>query len=185
MKYAKTVYERLVRGGFICRDSFSKETVYIFRDIEDNTDEYRDYFSQIGLILEEGEGYYYFSRKEKKVTLTDKLSRFGHWIDMLDFVKAWDSTFGPGYQFTLAQLLMRMENDVDLSDKSRGLYDNKERFDDIAERFIDEMCDRGYLDCVDERLRQYRVLASLGYLEGIVEMLDVYDNDDDNTADDK
>ena len=100
MKYVKETFERLSRGGFISSDSSQERDKHIFMDIEDHLTDYQQYFAQIGFMLEQGNGYFYFSRKENKVQVVDKLQRFGHWIDILDFLKAWEPAFGPGFTFS-------------------------------------------------------------------------------------
>jgi len=63
MKYIQRVFERLSRGGFISSDSVDEDTRNIFLDLDEYREEYSAYFAQIGFILEEGNGYFYFSRK--------------------------------------------------------------------------------------------------------------------------
>ena len=95
MKYVQKVFDRLSRGGFISSDSVDEGIRSIFIDLDDHKEEYSEYFAQIGFILEEGNGFFYFSRKESKTSLVDKLKKFGHWIDILDFLKAWQPSLGP------------------------------------------------------------------------------------------
>ena len=108
MKYVQQVFDRLSRGGFISSDSVDESTRNIFLDIEDHQDDYSEYFEQIGFILEEGTGFFYFSRRESKTALVDKLKRFGHWIDILDFLKAWEPALGPGFTFIHADLMINI-----------------------------------------------------------------------------
>ena len=53
------IYERLSRGEFLSIDSADASTRHLYEDIEEN---YEDYFKEIGLRLETGNGYFYFSR---------------------------------------------------------------------------------------------------------------------------
>ena len=70
MKYEQQVFDRLSKGGFISSDSMDEATRRMFLDIDDCRVEYSDYFSRIGFILEEGNQYYYFSRKESLIAYT-------------------------------------------------------------------------------------------------------------------
>ena len=66
MKYTSEIFQRLSRGQFISSNSIDAETRAIYNDIEENQQEYEDYFSQIDFQLSSGDGFYYFSRKEAK-----------------------------------------------------------------------------------------------------------------------
>ena len=96
MKYTSEVFQRLSRGQFISANSIQPEVRAIYNDIEENEKEYTDYFSQIDFLLEGGDGYYYFARNEQKANIEDKLKALLVWIDYLDFLNNYDSTFGPG-----------------------------------------------------------------------------------------
>ena len=56
------IYDMLSRGGFIAADSLDSTTRHLFDDIEENYEDYADYYREIGLRLEAGNGYYFFSR---------------------------------------------------------------------------------------------------------------------------
>ena len=56
------IYERLSRGEFLSVDSTDSSIRHLYEDIEENVEDYADYFKEIGLQLESGNGYFYFSR---------------------------------------------------------------------------------------------------------------------------
>lgn len=178
MKYIKQIFERLSRGGFISSDSTQEEMKQLFIDIEDNLVAYRQYYKEIGFLLEEGNGYFYFSRQESKTQLMDKLVRLGHWIDILDFFKAWEPIFGPGYTFSKATLTIKAEADIDLQQKASGLYEKKDNLPDIVEKLVEEMLKAGFLELTNEKTGQYRVVAAYGYLEDLVNLITLDDNND-------
>ena len=173
MKYIRQTFERLSRGGFISSDSTDEETKRIFMDLEDHLPDYQDYFAQIGFLLEPGKGFFYFSRKENRTLLSAKLERFGHWIDVLDFLKAWEPAFGPGFTFTKAELVIKMHTDIELKDKAQRLFEKKEKHEDIADKLIDDMVKQGYLEVVDETAQRLMVVSAYNYLESIVEMITI------------
>ena len=179
MKYLKQTYDRLIRGNFISRDSLSETQRAIFRDIEDNQAEYVAYFERIGLCLEEGDGFFYLSRSENRTELTRKLERYAHWIDVLDFLKAWEPAFGPGYRFRLSRLLHGIDADIELKDKVAVLYENKDRHSEIAARLIDELLRQGFLETTDDKAEEYQVTNAFLYLEELVGMLTFEDSDDE------
>ncbi|MDE6717034.1 MAG: hypothetical protein K2J70_02475 [Muribaculaceae bacterium] len=181
MKYLKQTYDRLIRGNFISRDSLSDHQRDMFRDIEDNLPEYTGYFERIGLILTEGDGFFYMTRSENRTDLARKLERFSHWIDVLDFLKAWDAAFGPGFRFKLSRLLHGIDADIELKDKAAGLYDNKDRNSEIASRLIDELLRQGFIETVDNDAEEYQATNAFLYLEELVGML-TFEESDDETA---
>ena len=171
MKYLKQVYDRLTRGNFISRDSLSETQRQMYRDIDECNGEYADFFDSIGFTLDEGDGYYYLARTESRTELTKKLERYGHWIDVLDFLKAWEPIFSPGYRFRLSRLQHAIDIDIELKEKVGTLYENKERPSEIAVRLIDELTRSGFIETIDETTEEYQVTNAFLYLEELVGML--------------
>ena len=67
----------LSRGGFIAADSLDSTTRHLFDDIEENYEDYADYYREIGLRLEAGNGYYFFSPiSDGKQIIEQKLDRY-------------------------------------------------------------------------------------------------------------
>ena len=108
MKYTNVIFQRLSRGQFISSNSIDADTRAIYNDIEENQQEYEDYFSQIDFQLSSGDGFYYFSRKETKVITENKLQSLFSWIDYLDFLKTYDTAFDAGtlFSYLTAHLLI-------------------------------------------------------------------------------
>ncbi len=178
MKYVQQVFDRLSRGGFISSDSVEEGVRKIFIDLDDHREAYADYFARIGFILEEGNGYFYFSRKESKTSLADKLKRFGHWIDVLDFLKAWDPSLSPGFTFLEAELAMKIDSDIELREKAKGLYENKIRNDEICERLVEELLRQGFVELADDAAQRYQVTSAYRYLEDMVELIAFNEEDE-------
>ncbi len=178
MKYVQQVFDRLSRGGFIPADSVDESIRRIYIDLDDNRDDYADYFSQIGFILQEGKQYFYFSRRESKTALTDKLKKMGHWIDVLDFLKAWEPAFGPGFSFLTADLIVKIDSDIELRDKAKTLYDNRTRHDEIATRLVEELTRQGFVELLDNVTQRYSVTSAYRYLEDLVQLI-AFENEDE------
>ena len=88
------IYERLSRGEFLSVDSTDSSIRHLYEDIEENVEDYADYFKEIGLQLESGNGYFYFSRiSEGKQSIEQKLDSFSKWLDYLDFLKCYNQSF--------------------------------------------------------------------------------------------
>ena len=98
------IYDYLSKGNFLCSNTSVKELRTLFSVVEDNFERLRDYFSHINFVLEQGNNYFYFSRKEPRATLEQKLQRFFAWIDIMDFFCTYDTAFGPGFTFSPADI---------------------------------------------------------------------------------
>lgn len=73
------------RGTFISVDSADTEIKHLYADIVENLADYEAYFIELGLRLESGDGYFYFSRpNESRITIEQKLQSFAQWVDILD-----------------------------------------------------------------------------------------------------
>jgi hypothetical protein len=180
LHFIKEVYETLRRGAFLSADSTDAHRRNIYKHVEENLDEYRIYFEQIGFILEEGNGYFYFSRKDSSQILRNKLNAFGHWIDVLDLLKAWDPTFCPGTEFLPADLERQLSGDLELKEKAPKLYPTASKPRDIVDKLIKELTDQGYIELLNEVDERYKVVAAYQYLEDMVNLLTI-ETDDQTT----
>ena len=77
MRYTKEIFDILSKGGFISQNSVSQQQSNLYDAIEDDFQQYQDYYKGIGFLLEGGNGYYYFSRSENKTELADKIQQIG------------------------------------------------------------------------------------------------------------
>lgn len=173
MKYTSEVFLRLSRGQFISSNSIQPETRAIYNDIEDNEKEYADYFSQIDFLLESGDGYYYFARSEQKVITENKLRSLLVWIDYLDFLASYDSTFGPGTEFTLAQMEVRVGSDVELKDKLASIFDDKSTTHDKLLALANAMMGQGFAELVSEEEGMYHVTNAFRYITHIIDCINI------------
>lgn len=110
MRYTKEIFDILNKGGFISQNSISQQRSHLYDAIEDDFQNYQEYFSGIGFQLEGGNGYYYFSRTENKVELADKVQRLALWIDRVDFLKTFNNTFASGFTFRKSNILEKFLN---------------------------------------------------------------------------
>ena len=173
MKHTNEVFQRLSRGQFISANSIQAETRAIYNDIEDNEKEYADYFSQIDFQLESGDGYYYFARAEQKANIESKLRSLYVWTDYLDFLTSYDSTFGAGTQFTLAQMEVRVGSDVELKDKVARLFDDKPSTHDKLLALATAMTTQGFAELVSEEEGMYQVTNALRYITHIMDCINI------------
>ena len=167
------------KGGFLSVDSTDQEVKHLYDDIEENYADYEAYFSELGLRLESGDGYYYFARtQEAKQTIEQKVQSFAQWVDILDFLKTYDITFSTGFQFRSTHILERINLDVELRDKARKLFRKQNTNQDIVEKLISELTTMGFAELINEEDGTYKVTAAFRYAEeGFAELI----NEEDGT----
>lgn len=177
-KQTAAIFEILSRGQFISSNS-SDETIrklYSAIEEEPNFEFLYDYFLSINFILEKGEEYFYFSRIENKIDLERKIEQAFKWIDILDFFKTFDNSFGSGYRFTPSDLLVKLNLDAELKSKLEGLKRHsggKDKFAEIIDKILDDLKKDKFIELENEITHQFKVLASFKYLEQIVMTINI------------
>ena len=175
----RQIFERMSKGGFLSVDSTDQEVKHLYDDIEENYTDYEAYFSELGLRLESGDGYYYFARtQEAKQTIEQKLQSFAQWVDILDFLKTYDITFSTGFQFRNTHILERINLDVELRDKARKLFRKQNTNQDIVEKLITELTTMGFAELINEEDGTYKVTAAFRYAEDMVNLITIYNEEE-------
>jgi len=169
-KRTAEIFEILSKGQFISSNSSDEHVRMLFGVVEENFAELGRYFSEINFILERGDEYFYFSRPENRADLERKIERAYKWIDILDFFKAHDSAFGPGYRFTPSDILVKLNVDAMLKGKLAGLkrYSHKDKHADAIQTLIELLCREGFAELENDVTHSYKVLSSFRYLEDLI-----------------
>lgn len=168
MKYTSEVFQRLSRGQFISSNSIDTETRAIYNDIEENQQEYEEYFGRIDFYLNDGDGFYYFSRKDAKVIIENKLQSLFSWIDYLDFLKTYDTSFDAGTLFSLVQMEVKLSTMPGLKEKLSQLFPDKSSNRQKLEALAETMKNMGFAELVNEVDGTYQVTNAFHYIEQIV-----------------
>jgi len=177
-KYTSDIFEILRRGQFICSNS-PNDNIKMFYQIledEDTFNELFDYFNEINYVLEKGDEYFYFSRKEKNADLERKIEKAFQWIDIVDFFNTFDTAFDVGYRPTPSEIHNQLKNNADLKSKLENLKgsnsDKKnylERINKMVERFEKE----GFISLENELSETYKVLTSFNYLKDLINTINI------------
>ena len=164
------IFEILSKGQFICSNSSDNRTRKLFGVVEENFSELSRYFSEIDFTLERGDEYFYFSRSESRVDLERKIESAYKWIDILDFFKAHDNSFGPGYRLSPANILVKLDVDVMLKNKLASLkkYTREDKHAAAIQKLLDLLCREGFAELENEVTHSYKVLSSFSYLEDLI-----------------
>lgn len=168
MKYTSEVFQRLSKGQFISSNSIDADTRAIYNDMEENLQDYEGYFRQIDFQLCSGDGFYYFSRKEAKVTIENKLQSLFSWIDYLDFLKTYDTAFDAGTQFSLVQMEVKLSTIPGLKEKLSQMFPDKPSNRQKLEALVGAMENMGFAELVNERDSTYQVTNAFHYIEQII-----------------
>ena len=175
------IYERLSRGEFLSVDSSDTSIRHLYEDIEENLEDYTEYFKEIGLQLESGNGYFYFSRTgESKQSIEQKLESFSKWLDYLDFLKCYNQSFAAGYQFRKSHLLEQISLDIELKEKAHHLFKKYGAGSnvEIVNKLLQEMQNIGFTECISELDETFKVTSAFHYAEDLVEIIQITTEDE-------
>ena len=172
-KQTAVIFETLSRGQFICSNSTDDNIrrLYSVLEEEQNFEFLYNYFLGINFILEKGNEYFYFSRKEAKVDLERKIEQAFKWIDIVDFLKTFDNSFGAGYRFSPSDILVWLNIDADLKTKLDALkrYSaGKDKHYEIIEEILKPLEKDKFIEVENQITNQYKVLTSFEYMEQLI-----------------
>ncbi len=175
------IFERLSRGEFLSADSTDISIRHLYEDIEENLEDYTDYFREIGLLLESGNGYYYFSRiGESKQSIEQKLDSFSKWLDYLDFLKCYNQSFTAGYQFRKSHLVEQISLDIEMKEKANHLFKKYGAGSnvEIVNKLLQEMQSMGFAECISELDETYKITSAFRYVEELVDIIQIANEDE-------
>lgn len=178
-KYTSDIFEILRRGQFICSNSPDEHIQTLFKVLEDkNTFEYLyQYFYQINYILEQGDEYFYFSRpNEKNIDIERKIERAFDWIDILDFLKTYDTAFSVGYRFTVYEIHNQLKNNADLKTKLENLKkigSDKKKYQERITKIIEKLEKDNFISLENDITETYKVLTSFNYLIDLINTINI------------
>ncbi len=183
LRQTAEIFELLSKGQFICSNSSDIRICKLYEIIDDseNYELLHDYFLAINFILEKGDEFYYFSRKdESKADLERKLETAYRWIDIVDFFKAVDNSFASGYSFSPSEITVKISVDAVLKSKADGVrstlkLDEKTPYHEVVIKIIESLCKDGYAEIENEILKSYKVLSSFKYLEELINNINIPD----------
>lgn len=169
------IFELLSRGNFLCENSPIRSERKLFARCEEQYSELYTYFEHIGYYLEQGNGYYYFSRKLQNNQIEDKLETILDYIDLVEFMLQYSGTFGVGFRTTISELAESVKANVvlkDRLDRIKGSYKSltlQQQCAKVLERFRKG----GFMALEDEHEERYVVLSSYDYIQTFLEAIEV------------
>ena len=176
LNYTEEIFGILSRGGFISNNSINAKFQRYYDSIEDNLNEYDEYYSGIGFHLEAGDGYFFFTRKEAKVDLQRKLEAMSRWIDYTAFLKTYNSSFGPGLVFSAADIVVRINCDMELKELAGKLFNERKSYDEAVDKLMAELDRMGFIEQQSELEKTWKVLSSFHYIEELIDCISIADD---------
>lgn len=176
LRYTEEIFGILSRGGFISNNSINAKCQRYYDAIEENLNEYDEYYSGIGFHLEAGDGYFFFTRKEAKVDLQRKLEAMSRWIDYTAFLKTYNSAFGPGLVFSAADIVVRINCDMELKELAGKLFNERKSYDEAVDKLMAELDRMGFIEQQSELEKTWKVLSSFHYIEELIDCISIADD---------
>lgn len=162
MLYTEEIYNLLSNRHFLTNNSVDNDKRRWYADLEENLEDYMQYFRQIGFRIECGEGYFCFARKESAQTMEDKLKRMYEWINILDFMLTFDASFGDGFTFSKSDIMMRL-NDPEMKEKATSMFESKETASEVVNKVMKELQKFDVIEELDSYAEKYKVTACVNY----------------------
>ena len=183
-KYTFKIFEVLRKGQFICSNSPDDDikTLYKVLDDDDTFIELYEYFKEINYVLERGNEYFYFSRKEKNMDLERKLEKAFDWIDVVDFFNAFNSSFDIGFRFTPSEIHSQLNINADLKFKLENLKTiklEKKNYLERIKKIIEKLEKDNFISLENELSGTYKVLSSFHYLKDLINTINIPENIED------
>ena len=166
------IFEYMQKGQFICSNSTDIDLRDMYNMIDENYES----------LYQRGNEYFYFSRTESKTTLEQKILRAYYWIDVLDFFKTYDETFGAGFRFQPEQILVEANINVLLQNKLDGIrkhFSDKDIRKDVLDNMIRLLAKESFIELENEKTNTYKVLTSWHYLEKLVDSINIFEDIED------
>ena len=172
-KQTTEIFTILSKGSFISSNG-SQTKLFDVINHEDNFKLFKEYFSHIGYVLEQGHNYYYFSQEEESnLSMEKKLEQFAHYIDLMDFFSCMDVKPVAGTRYRITQIAEECYANERLRQKLFALS-RKDKLTDKVMEVAGDLAAGGFLEQEDEDT--YKVMDAIHYLEHIITLITIEDN---------
>ncbi len=181
-KDTERIFETLSKGGFISSNSSNAEMSDLYNSVSENFDALEEYFGAIGFRLEAGNDYFHFTRFEIKAEMERKLENAYKWIDLLDFFKTYNPSFGPGLKLSPSSIAEQCKVNSELKLKLDGMkkMTGEDNLPARIRKLLETLEKDDFVEIENEDLDSWKVLDSIHYLERLVELINI--PSDDETA---
>ena len=111
--------------------------------------------------------------------LTNKIQRLAEWIDRVDFLKTFNTTFGSGFTFRKSNVLEKFSSDIELKEKARHLYTDVKTNEEKVDKLIKDLDNQGFVELENELDGTYKVTAAFHYIEEIIDCITIVETEEE------
>ncbi len=174
-KHAQEVFEHLSRGHFLCENSPHRNERRLYEACESEREVYDEYFSHIGFGLEQGDGYFYFTKTLTTKTIEEKLAKILDYIDLVELMLQFSPYFGVGFRVSVAELEMGAKSNAVLKDRLMRLKSSTKNMTlhQQCMKVLESFAKGGFMALENEHEQRYRVLSSYEYLQTFLSAIEV------------
>ncbi len=160
------IFSILSKGKFISERGKNEK---YFDIIKNNFKDLKNYFLNIDFMLEDDNGYFYFSKPNaNEQEIERKIIQFEKFIDILDIFNSLDDKILIGKIFSISQIKLECENTARLREKLRKMnIEGKTNYEKIK-NIIKELEKNNFVELYDIIEEKYIVLEAYEYLNKIV-----------------
>jgi hypothetical protein len=172
------IFDYLRTGHFI-NDNSNKEVEQVWFDYLDNPQNFektKTYFEPLYLTLEKGSGYFYLSKKGNVQSIQSKIETAFDWIDILDFFRTYNPTFGAGSVFEPAQIKVACSENVLLQEKLNRINKGKTTDLEKIQKLSTDLVSADFA-ILQPDAEQYKVLSAINYLDRLVNLINIQDDE--------
>lgn len=180
LRHTKEIFDILKKGSFISQNSTNATMARYYSEIEDDIKDYAAYYEGVGYTLEGENGYFYFSKQESRLELSEKVQRLAQWIDRIDFLKTYNNAFSVGFSFQKSDILVRLSSDIELKEKTRGLYTDVKTNEEKIDKLVQELLRIGFIEVENEEEGSYKVVAAFRYIENLLDSLTIFETEEES-----
>lgn len=181
-KQTAEIFTILREGKFISSNGKYARLFDIIKT-ENNYSLLRNYFEQINLFLEEGDGYFYFSQHEEILQNRErKILQLEKYIDILDFFSCREEKLRPGISFRLSKIAEECNDNPRLKPKLQQMDPGSRPLIEKLRRIANDLENESFIEKVDEEDESYKVLDAFNYLEKLIAKISIYEDETDQVS---
>lgn len=152
----------------------------LYKEVDSYYESYQEWFTYMGYTLNKGEGYYYLTSNSRSIAdFADFATSHDFWIDIVDFLKAFDSDFAVGKPFLKSTMTDLVNQDPELEAKIvsiPNLFTASTNEEKVA-KMLEYLCNRSFLELIDKQTQKYLPTAAFAYMTDFINLINITEQD--------
>lgn len=159
------IFEELRLGHFLVRNDPNRARRRLYHECEENSELLASYFRPLGYILNQGNGYFFFSKSLQRAQMEKKVGKILDMIDLIALFMEFDSSFDIGWRGAPSSLKESAEDNIVLKDRIDRIKGVRgDTMQTKCKDAFEKMRDNGYMAIENEENETYLVLDSYAYI---------------------